>query len=66
MTDVPFHQKSCDLCRVLDELEADDRWVCDLCGQPLAGPDDCCNSGIHQGPDDLNGFRGRAVREEIR
>lgn len=37
------------------------RWVCDLCGQPLAGPDDRCNSGLHQGPDDLNGFRGKAT-----
>lgn len=36
-------------------------WKCDLCGQPLSGPDDRCNSGIHQGPDDLNGYRGKAV-----
>lgn len=40
------------------------QWVCDLCGQPLAGPDDRCNSGIHQGPDDLNGWRGKAIDEQ--
>jgi hypothetical protein len=38
-------------------------WECDLCGQSLTGPDDRCNSGIHQGPDDANDAesRGRAV-----
>jgi DNA polymerase III alpha subunit len=36
-------------------------WKCDLCGQPLSGPEDRCNSGIHQGPDDPNGFSGKAV-----
>src|SRR5205814_1367028 len=33
--------------------------ICDLCGQPLYG--NRCNSGIHQGPDDPMGFKGRAV-----
>jgi hypothetical protein len=37
------------------------RYVCDLCRQELGGLDDRCNSGIHQGPDDPNGARGRAV-----
>jgi hypothetical protein len=37
------------------------RWVCDLCGQTLSGEGDRCNSGIHQGPDDPNGWRGRAM-----
>jgi hypothetical protein len=35
-------------------------YVCHLCGQIL-DPEDRCNSGIHQGPNDLNGFRGRPV-----
>lgn len=41
--------------------QGDGGWVCDLCGQQLAGPDDRCNSGLHQGPDDMNGFRGSPI-----
>jgi hypothetical protein len=35
-------------------------YLCDRCGQPLAGPRDCCNSALHVGPDGLG--VGRAVR----
>ena len=41
-------------------------WVCDRCGQLLAGPDDRCNSGIHQKPGEPNDAetRGRPVRSD--
>ncbi len=34
-------------------------YVCDRCGQPLAGPHSWCNSGVHVGPN--SGHVGRAV-----
>jgi hypothetical protein len=38
-------------------------WKCDKCGQALGGPDDRCNSGIHQKPGEGNDAetRGRAI-----
>ena len=35
-------------------------YLCDRCGQPLAGPHDRCDSALHVGPDGLG--VGRAVR----
>lgn len=35
-------------------------WVCERCGQPVAGAHDLCNSGLHVGTDGLG--VGRAVR----
>jgi hypothetical protein len=35
-------------------------YLCDRCGQPLAGPAERCNSALHVGPDGLG--VGRAVR----
>ena len=42
-------------------LDEGGRWACGLCWQTLKGEGDRCNSGLHQGPDDPNGWRGRAV-----
>jgi hypothetical protein len=42
--------------------EIDDPWVCEKCGQLLAGPAALCNSGIHVGPGDGEEAQGEAVR----
>lgn len=39
-----------------------DPWVCNKCGQRLAGPASLCNSGIHVGPGDGEEAQGEAVR----
>jgi hypothetical protein len=44
------------------EIESDDPWVCEKCGQLLAGPAALCNSGIHVGPGDGEEAQGEAVR----
>lgn len=36
-------------------------WVCEKCGQRLAGPAALCNSGIHVGPGDGEEAQGEAV-----
>lgn len=44
-----------------DQSEPAGRWACHLCRQTLTGATDRCNSGVHQGPDDPNGWRGMAL-----